>query len=280
MSGSGKSTAISAFEDAGYYCIDNLPTALLPRFMELCVETGVGMARVALGIDLRNEAYVATWTAAKRELEAAGHSVFVLFIDADDHVLTQRFSETRRLHPLGHGGALADALAEERQALAPIREAADLAIDSSSLNVHDLRRRVREEVVEDRQVPHGPRVTIKSFGFKYGIAADADLVFDVRFLPNPYFVKDMQAKTGLDPTVADYVLERELCAEFLGRLSSMVAFLLPCYAEEGKAYLTIALGCTGGRHRSVAVAEELAGRLRDSGVAVIVRHRDIDRATP
>ncbi len=168
----------------------------------------------------------------------------------------------------------------ERQALEPIRAAADAVIDSSSLNVHELRRRIREEIVEHREIPQGPQVTVKSFGFKYGIAADADLVFDLRFLPNPYFVKHLQAKTGLDREVADFVLGRELASEFLERLYDMISFLLPCYSEEGKAYLTIALGCTGGRHRSVAIAEELASRLRCSGVAAIVRHRDIDRASP
>ncbi len=277
MSGSGKSTAIHALEDQGYYCIDNLPTALVARFAELCAEARAGLPKVGLGLDLRDASYVARWKGVRGQLEEAGHHVFVIFLDASDDVLLRRFSETRRVHPLGEGRDLSGAIDIERQALQPLRETADLVIDTDALTVHDLKRRVHESGDGRLSVEAGPAVTVKSFGYKYGIVADADMVFDARFIPNPYYVEELRPQTGCDPQVAEFVLGREVTEEFLERILSLLEFLLAHFAEEGKAYLTIAVGCTGGRHRSVAIAEELAARLGREGLDVIVRHRDIER---
>ena len=278
MSGSGKSTAIAALEDEGYYCIDNLPTALVDRFVELCAGSSdlAGLSKVALGIDLRDSSYAEKWPLVRRRLEAAGHNVFVIFLDASDPVLLRRFSETRRAHPLGQARDLTEAIAAERRMLAPLKERSALVIDTGDMTVHDLKRRVRE-VVSRQASANGPAITVKSFGFKYGIAGDADIVFDVRFLPNPHFVDHLRPLTGTDHAVADYVLARDETREFLEHVRSMLTFLLPLYQAEGRSYLTIGVGCTGGRHRSVTLAEQVGAFLRDRGHAVIVRHRDVER---
>ncbi len=278
MSGAGKSTAIAALEDAGYYCIDNLPTALLPRFLELCVGAEASMARVALGLDVRDEHYVELWDHARELIEEAGHHLSVLFVDASDAVLIRRFSETRRRHPLSLDRTLEEALADERRALEPIRTRAARIIDTGAMSVHELKAEVRETLLDSSERKLGPSVTVKSFGFKHGMAADADIVFDVRFLPNPYFVDELRALTGLDEDVRDFVLERDVTRSFLERTLDLLDFLLPRYAAEGKVYLTLALGCTGGQHRSVAMAEEFARRLDERGVRCKVRHRDVERA--
>ena len=276
MSGSGKSTAINALEDLGYYCIDNLPTALVPRFVELCSETEEGMSRVALGLDLRDVSYVDTWPELRGSLEKAGHGVTVVFLEASDAALLRRFSETRRLHPLGSGRDLAGAVGEERGLLAGLREGADLTIDTSDLNVHELKSLVKGSVAA-KPADHGLAVAVKSFGYKYGLAGDSDIVLDVRFLPNPYFVESLRALDGLDRRVADFVVGRAETTEFIEHVLAMLDLLLPRYAAEGKSYLTIALGCTGGRHRSVAIAEALGKQLDERGVSVLVRHRDVER---
>jgi UPF0042 nucleotide-binding protein len=277
MSGSGKSTAIDALEDEGYYCIDNLPAKLVPTFVELCAAgSAPGLSRVGLGLDLRDVTYVEQWPGVRGELETAGHSVFTIFLDADDDVLLRRFSETRRAHPLGEGHTLPEAVAAERRALAPLREHTSLLLDTSSLTPHEVKRRVRE-LVSDQAESDGPSITLKSFGHKYGITTDADMVFDVRFLPNPHFVDELRPLTGLDPRVAEYVLGREETREFLTRAEQLLAYLLPHFDREGRSYLTIAIGCTGGRHRSVAITEALAAKLSESGLSVIVRHRDAER---
>jgi UPF0042 nucleotide-binding protein len=277
MSGSGKSTAINALEDEGYYCIDNLPTALVPRFVELCAAgSAPDMSRVGLGLDLRNMSYVEQWPDVRVELETAGHSVFTIFLDADDDVLLRRFSETRRAHPLGAGRSLLEAVAEERRALAPLRDRTSLLLDTSELSPHELKRKVRE-FVSGQAESGGPSITLKSFGHKYGITTEADMVFDVRFLPNPYFVDELRPLTGLDAPVAEYVLGRKETREFLTRTGQLLEYLLPHFAREGRSYLTIAIGCTGGKHRSVAIAEALAGKLSEYGLSVIVRHRDVER---
>ncbi len=276
MSGSGKSTAINALEDIGFYCIDNLPTALVPRFVELCAETEEAMAHVALGLDLRDVSYAARWPATRQELVAAGHQVSVVFLDAAEEVILRRFSETRRSHPLAAEGGLAESIEEERRALAPLRASASLVVDTSELSVHELKHRIQEMAKRSGRA-EAPHVTIKSFGYKYGLAGDSDLVVDVRFLPNPYFVDALRPLDGRVPGVADYVLGRPEAAEFIDRVMDLVVFLLPQYAAEGRSYLTLAVGCTGGRHRSVAIAEECARRLRERSVTVTVSHRDIER---
>jgi RNase adapter protein RapZ len=274
MSGSGRSTAIHVLEDLGYYCIDNLPSALVEQFVGLFAGSHAGRSKVGLGMDVRDGAYVGAWPSVRKALEKAGHRVTVVFLDSDDSTLMRRYSETRRVHPLGAARDLDEAIRSERELLAPLERAADVVIDTSALSVHDLKKRLRS-FAEDSADWHGPNITLKSFGFKFGSLADAHLVFDVRFLPNPYFVAELRALTGLDGAVSSYVLDDALTAGFIQRLMDFLDFVLPHYAEEGRAYLTIGIGCTGGKHRSVAIVEECARRLRQHGAAVVVRHRDI-----
>jgi len=274
MSGSGRSTAIHVLEDLGYYCIDNLPSALVEQFVGLFAGSHVGRSRVGLGMDVRDGGYVSAWPSVRKALEKAGRRVTVVFLDADDESLIRRYSETRRVHPLGVGRDLADAIRAERDLLAPLERAADIVIDTSPLTVHDLKKRLRS-FAEGSEAYRGPTITLKSFGFKFGSLADAHLLFDVRFLPNPYFVPELKPLTGLDAEVSAHVLEHELAGSFLDRTMDFLDFLLPHYAEEGRAYLTVGIGCTGGKHRSVAIVEECARRLRQHGAAVVVRHRDI-----
>ncbi len=277
MSGSGKSTAINALEDQGYYCIDNLPATLIPRFIGVCIESGEGMSRVGLGVDLRDVSYVATWPEIKEQLVAAGHRVNVVFLDASDDVLLRRFSETRRSHPLGQDRDLTEAIRDEREALNVLRESADVLVDTSGYSVHQLKARINDTIAR-RDEGSGPALTIRSFGYKYGAASDADLVFDVRFIPNPYFIEEMRRLTGLDKKVTDFVLGHEETTGFLKHTMELLEFLLPKYAAEGKSYLTIAMGCTGGQHRSVAIAEQLGRELGQAGFSVKVRHRDLENA--
>jgi UPF0042 nucleotide-binding protein len=276
MSGSGRSTAINVLEDLGYYCIDNLPSALVEQFVALFAGSQVGVSRVGLGMDVRDGGYVSAWAAVRKALEKAGHRVTVVFLDAADDALIRRYSETRRVHPLGSGRDLPDAILAERQLLAPLERAADVVIDTSDLTVHDLKRRLRS-FAEGSEAYRGPTITLKSFGFKFGSLVDAHLLFDVRFLPNPYFVPELKPLTGLESSVSGYVLGDELAGIFLDRMMDFLDFLLPHYAEEGRAYLTVGIGCTGGKHRSVVLVEECARRLRQHGAAVVVRHRDIGR---
>jgi UPF0042 nucleotide-binding protein len=274
MSGSGRSTAIHVLEDLGYYCIDNLPSALVEQFVGLFAGSHTGRSKAGLGMDVRDDGYVVAWPSVRKALEKAGHRVTVVFLDSDDDTLIRRYSETRRVHPLGAGRDLHDAIRAERELLAPLERAADVVIDTSQLSVHELKRRLRS-FAEDSEAYLGPNITLKSFGFKFGSLVDAHLLFDVRFLPNPYFVAELRALTGLDSPVSGYVLENQLTVEFIDRLMDFLDFVLPHYADEGRAYLTVGIGCTGGKHRSVAIVEECARRLRQHGAAVIVRHRDI-----
>jgi UPF0042 nucleotide-binding protein len=274
MSGSGRSTAIAAMEDEGYYCIDNLPTALIPGFVDLCASSSSRMNKVALGLDLRDVSYIDGWPSARAVIEKAGHHLTIVFIDATDSVLLRRFSETRRSHPLGHGRDLVEAIRTERQALAILKNEARYVLDTSGMTVHDLKRRVRD-LVSGRAEKIGMAITVKSFGYKYGSAPDADLLLDVRFLPNPYFEDHLKNKSGLDPDVAEYVINRQETRDFLEHVYALLSFLLPRYVREARAYLTIGIGCTGGRHRSVALAEIVGRGLREQGYDVMVRHRDI-----
>lgn len=274
MSGSGRSTAIHVLEDLGHYCIDNLPSALVEQFVGLFAGSHAGPSRVALGMDVRDSGYVGAWPSVRKALENAGHRVTVVFLDSTDEALTRRYSETRRVHPLGAGRDLQEAIRAERELLEPLERAADLVVDTTSLTVHDLKKRLRT-FAEGSQAWRGPAITLKSFGYKYGTPEDAHLLFDVRFLPNPYFVAELKPKTGLDQAVAAYVLGNGLSGQFLEHLMGFLGFVLPHYAEEGRAYLTVGIGCTGGKHRSVALVEECARRLRQQGATVVVRHRDV-----
>lgn len=275
LSGAGRSTALRVLEDAGFFCVDNLPPALAPELLTLIGRDGT-LDRVGLGIDVRTGAFLRGVEDTLRLLEESGHRVEVVFLDCSDDVLVRRFSETRRPHALAPTGDLQSAISNERRRLAGLRDGAEVVIDTTELSVHDLKRRLIEYIGRDPS--HASMmVRVVSFGFKYGIPTHADLVFDLRFLPNPHFVDALRPQTGMDPDVAAYVLEAPETRELLTHLGPLLDYALPRYALEGKAYLTIALGCTGGRHRSVALAEEL-GRQLTSRHQVVISHRDVERA--
>ncbi|MFL5311629.1 MAG: RNase adapter RapZ [Myxococcales bacterium] len=279
MSGGGKSTAIRALEDAGWFCIDNLPVLLVPKLLELVVHGASDeVHRLALVIDAREGRFLDQTPQAVDEVRRAGHRLEVVFLDSADETLTRRFSETRRRHPLSPEGTVAEGIALERKLLTALRAIADVVIDTTRMNVHELR-----DVITARFGAAGDadalNVTLVSFGYRNGIPANSDLVLDVRFLPNPYFVEGLKPHPGTDPRVSEWVLGRPQTQEFLERLESLLAFLLPQYKAEGKSYLTVSIGCTGGRHRSVALAEELSKRLTDNHRArVKVTHRDVAKA--
>jgi len=273
MSGSGKSTAIRALEDAGFFCIDNLPVLLLPKLTELA---GSGqIERMALVVDVREGIFLKEAPRVLDEVRRAGHQVEVLFLDSGDDSLIRRFSETRRRHPLAPTGTVADGIKAEREELRDLRELADQVIDSSALNVHDLKRMVQARFSPEPAT--GPSLSVMSFGYRHGVPPQADLVLDVRFLPNPYFVPELKGLTGKNPRVAAYVLEREETQQFLGKVVDLCRFLFPRYQKEGKAYLTVALGCTGGKHRSVAIAAELTRQLQVEIPRIQLWDRDIEK---
>jgi RNase adapter protein RapZ len=272
MSGSGKSTAIRALEDAGYFCIDNLPAPLLPKVAELA---GPEAQKLAFVIDVREGRFLDDAPHVLDEMRRAGHTVELLFLDSSDDALHRRYSETRRRHPLAPRGSVADGIARERAALKALREESQHVLDTSALTVHELKTQIHRRFGSEGAV--GLAVTVMSFGFKYGVPPQADLLFDVRFLPNPYFVPELKALTGRDPAVAQYVLEREESAEFLTRLEGLLEFLLPRYQREGKSYLTVAIGCTGGKHRSVAIAQALVTALKARQQAAQLWDRDIEK---
>jgi RNase adapter protein RapZ len=276
LSGAGKSYAIKCFEDMGFFCVDNLPTTLIPTFADLVTRTGHTAQRVALGVDVREGEYLPHLLEAMQELKRRGHAVEVLFLEANEEALVRRFHETRRRHPLGGEGNVLDAIRAERKEMAHTREVADRIIDTSALTVHQLKALLVELYVAPKE-RRGLATSLVSFGFKHGIPFDADLVFDVRFLPNPHFVDALRALDGRDSRVRDFVFDSGPSRELLERLQDLLRFVLPWYEREGKAYLTIAVGCTGGRHRSVALVEELRKFLDGLGFAPTVVHRDLDR---
>lgn len=277
LSGSGKSTAIHALEDLGFYCIDNLPPALLPRFIELC-ERSDEMSRAALGIDSRGGEFLAALPPALQEVRQLGHRVEVVFLEAGDASLVRRFGETRRPHPLAGDGDVASAIRREREALAWLRGEADRIVDTSAYNGHQLRATIRSLFRDEADESKGGlRVELLSFGFKHGLPVDADLVWDARFLPNPFYVEELRAHTGRDREVKDYVLSYPAATEFLDLARAYLEFSLPLYEREGKTYLTVAIGCTGGHHRSVVLVEGLGESLREGPLDITIRHRDIER---
>lgn len=276
MSGAGRSEAIHTFEDLGYFCIDNLPPALIGQLVTLTGLPGSRIKRMAVACDVRGGIFFEELLDELDDLDLTGHPFRVLFLTADDRTLVRRFKETRRRHPLSEIGSVADGIAAERERLDPVRDRADLIIDTSELRPQELRSLIREKFVvsgrEDRLT-----VTVSSFGFKYGVPIDADIVMDVRFLPNPYYIDRLRPKTGLDRPVRSFVLDKEETGVFLARWFSLLEFLLPSYLSEGKNQLNVALGCTGGMHRSVALAERTAEYIRDLGYPVTIAHRDIGR---
>jgi UPF0042 nucleotide-binding protein len=276
LSGAGKSFAIKCFEDMGFFCVDNLPTTLIPTFADLIMRSEQPIHRVALGVDVREGAYLSRLLDIIRELRTRGHAVEVLFLEASEEALVRRYHETRRRHPLAGDGNALDGIRAERKAMSDLREVADRIVDTSALTVHQLKDRLVELYVAPKARP-GLAPSLVSFGFKHGVPFDADLVFDVRFLPNPHFVDALRALDGLDERVRTFVLNHPESKELLRRLEDFLRFVLPCYEREGKAYLTVAVGCTGGHHRSVTVAEELRRFLSGIGYAPTVVHRDLQR---
>jgi RNase adapter protein RapZ len=269
LSGAGRSGAAAVIEDLGFYVIDNLPTSLMPTIVELASQPG-GISKLAL-VSGRQHADVLPHVA---QMRAAGHHVTVVFLDASTPVLVQRYDATRRRHPFAEtAGGVLEAIEHERQLLARVREQADLVIDTTDLNVHQLKERL--VAAFERDGASALQIAIESFGYKHGLPLDADIVMDVRFLPNPHWEGSLRPLTGHDPQVRDFVLERAITSSFLDHFEEMLVGVLPSYHAEGRSYLTIAIGCTGGRHRSVAVAEELARRFAERGIVARTSHRDI-----
>ncbi|MEO5895495.1 MAG: RNase adapter RapZ [Vicinamibacterales bacterium] len=276
IAGSGKSQAIKALEDLGYFCVDNLPVELLPMLADLTLRAGNEIARAAVVVDVREGRMLEAFPRVYKQLQKKGqlHPVLI-FLEASEASLVRRFSETRRPHPLAHDRSAIEGIREERETLAPIRAMADHIVDTSEMTVHELRHAFTG-VASGRAPGNALTVTILSFGFKHGIPVDSDLLFDVRFLPNPHFVPHLRPHTGRDPEVVKYLEKSASTHEFLTHTLSLLNFLVPQYVNEGKSYLTIGIGCTGGRHRSVAIAEALKKGLSGiKGVRIRVKHRDI-----
>ena len=275
MSGAGKSHCVKYFEDIGYYCVDKLPPSLIPKFAEISHKGGK-LDRIALIIDIRGGDMFQDLYPSLEQLTSMGITYRILFLDSVDNVLVKRFKETRRLHPLAPNGRVSDGIEEERHILEPIRKKADFILDTSNM----LPRQLREEIVRlfvEGQDYKGLAVNIVSFGFKYGITIDADLVFDVRFIPNPFYIDELKYLSGLNSEVSDYVMAFSESTVFLTKLTDLVTFLLPYYVKEGKSNLVIAIGCTGGKHRSVTLALRLAEALKVINTNVLLDHRDIER---
>jgi UPF0042 nucleotide-binding protein len=273
MSGAGRSTAARAMEDLGWFRVDNMPPAMFAEVARRVVGTDSTVERVAFVVG--TGAFTDQLTPGLDQLRAEGHRVRILYLDASDDVLLRRFEGTRHRHPLA-GELVAGNIQRERELIEHIREQADIVVDTSDLNENDLRRRMIE-LFGGEAPSQTMQMSVVSFGYKHGLPLDADLVLDCRFLPNPHWVPELEPLTGLDEPVRAYVLERPETAEFVGKVDELFRFLIPSFLREGKSYLTIAIGCTGGRHRSVVLAEELARRLRDEGYMLAVHHRDVDR---
>ena len=274
LSGSGRTTAMGALEDLGFYCVDNLPPQLIEQFVDLCAKASPPIRNIALALDAREAAFLKGFPAVVGAIRAGGARVEVLFLDCADQVLVNRYRETRRVHPLAPAGTVEQGIERERALLGDVARLADWSLDTSQLNIHQLRESVVRHATGERR---RSVVNLVSFGYRYGVPPAAELLFDVRFLPNPHFEPALRARTGLDAEVADFVLKDDRTQELLARLREFLAWLLALYDAEGKAYLTIGIGCTGGRHRSVSVAAALGEGLRAGGREVNVEHRDVEK---
>ena len=277
MSGAGRSTALRALEDAGYFCVDNLPISLIEKFSELIYPGNTEVTKVALGIDIRSGKAFNELAATLEELTVAGVNYEILFLDSSDEVLVKRYKETRRTHPLAQNGRVVDGIQEERKRLEFLKKQADYIIDTSNLLTRELKQELDKIFVQNKNFKNLV-ITVLSFGFKYGIPTDSDLVFDVRFLPNPYYYEELRKLSGNDKPVQDFVMGFEVSHRFLDKLIDMIQFLIPNYVLEGKNQLVISIGCTGGKHRSVTLANKLYERLRNNAdYAVRIEHRDIEK---
>jgi RNase adapter protein RapZ len=276
LSGSGKSTAVRALEDEGFFCIDNLPVALFPTFVDLVRNSRQEAGGIVLVMDIRGRDFLKGFEAVFQEIRQRGYTVEVLFFDATEEVLIRRFSETRRRHPALDNGSVIDGIRVEREQLGQLRKMADMVFDTSELNVHQLKELVVAKV-KGREGGRGMTIHLQSFGFRYGLPLESDMVFDVRFLPNPHFVPELTRNSGLNSAVSAHVLQAPQTGEFLEKLRDLLRIVVPEFRREGKSYLTISVGCTGGRHRSVAIAEKLREFLTDTHVHLKVTHRDIEK---
>lgn len=276
ISGSGKTTAVQAFEDASYYCIDNMPIELVPKVLELPFRDHPQVKGAAFVMDMRSKTFIKSFVSGLSTLEEMGITPVIIFLEADVNTLVKRYSQTRRHHPLDGENSLLDSIQAEKQTMASIRKLAHHVIDTSAYNVHKLKSVILEMILDTKQVSL-MKLNIVSFGYKYGIPLDADLVVDLRFLANPYFVPELKSRDGESEAVKDYVLNHPETQTFLSKYNSFIDYLIPLYKKENKAYLTLALGCTGGRHRSVAIARSVFERLTQKGLNPTLMHRDIDR---
>ncbi len=276
MSGAGKSSVLKFFEDIGYFCVDNLPSSLIPKFMELCEKPGTEIDKIAIGIDIRGGKLFDDFFKYLSEIKNENHSFEILFLDCSNDVLLKRYKETRRRHPLAKGSRLIDGIIRERELLCNIRKKSDYIIDTTNILSRHLKQKINDIFLENKDFD-SLMINILSFGFKYGIPSDADLVFDVRFLPNPFYIDELKYLTGNDISVHDYVMKYEESNLFLKKLLDMLNFLIPNYIKEGKNQLVISIGCTGGKHRSVTLANELFNALNKLQYSTIITHRDIDK---
>lgn len=278
MSGAGKSTALKMLEDVGYFCVDNLPVPLIPKMADLLRVPGSELNKAALGVDIRSGESLAEMAEVLKELDAAGMKYEILFLESSDNVLIKRYKETRRFHPLaGNDGRVDQGIRKERERIEFLREKADYLVDTSHMLTRELKTQLNKIFVRNKEYKN-LYISVLSFGFKYGIPADADLVFDVRFLPNPYYIEELRPKSGNDQEVRDYVMENRKAEEFLYKMTDLVEFLIPNYVQEGKTQLVIAIGCTGGKHRSVTLANKLFEALnRDEDYGIRIEHRDIGK---
>lgn len=276
MSGGGKSTALKMLEDAGFYCVDNLPVSLIDKFVDLIATPNSEINRVALGLDVRADQSFEDATNTLKRMKQSGYDFEILFMEAAENVLIKRYKETRRVHPLSPAGLVEDGVRQERRVLENIRKMADYVIDTSNLLTRELKEELGRIFIQNEEY-NSLMVTVMSFGFKHGIPVDADLVFDVRFLPNPFYLEELKYKTGNDKEVQDYVMGFPEAEEFMQKLLDMLEFLIPNYVKEGKYRLVIGIGCTGGKHRSVTLANELYRRMKDRGnYGLKLMHRDVD----
>lgn len=276
LSGSGKSTAVRVLEDEGFFCVDNLPVLLFPTIIGLVRKAGEKARGVALVMDIRGRDFIEGYEQVFQEIRQAGHAVEILFFDATDEVLIRRFSETRRRHPALESGSVPEGIRYEREQLAGLRRLATLVVDTSELNVHELKALVQARI-KGESGTRPMTIHLQSFGYRFGLPLESDLVMDVRFLPNPHFVNELKQFSGLDANVRGFVLEKQETGEFLRIFKELLEFLLPAYRKEGKSYLTISVGCTGGKHRSVALVEELRNFIAENGMTVKVTHRDLEK---
>jgi len=275
LSGSGKSCAIAALEDTGFYCVDNMPVALLPKFIELPIESDSEIAGLAFVMDLREKGFLSKYPSIFESLKEKGYKLKILFLEAGENILLKRYSQTRRHHPLSQGKSLLGGIRSEQEKLKKLKTAADKIIDTSHYNVHKLKSVIRDIALQSKNFSP-MSINILSFGFKYGVPFDASLIMDVRFLLNPHFVPDLKALDGKNQKVQDYVLSNDDTRSFLKKYLDFLDYLIPLYEKEGKAYLTIGVGCTGGRHRSVVIAEAISKHIKKPDRKIMVTHRDID----